>query len=98
MDGATRKGAPAEGLPAIVNLDFRPGPATVFRTLGAVDDEFVVQGKLIDPDGNRIHGSYGCLAQPTVYGRQTSVQQVRQQILDRALPHHYTAARGHLFK
>lgn len=97
VDGRTPEGLPAKGLPGIVDMQFAPGPVTVFRTLGALDDEFVVQGELIDDPGRRICGSFGTVSKPTIYGREVGTRSIRTQILDRALPHHYTVARGHLF-
>ena len=97
VDGRTPEGLPVRGLPGIVDMQFAQGPATVFRTLGALDDEFVVQGMLINNPGRRICGSFGTLSKPTIYGREVLARSIRTQILDRALPHHYTIVRGHPF-
>jgi L-fucose isomerase-like protein len=97
VDGANKQGRPAQGLPGVVDMTFAPGPVTVFRTLGAVDDEFVVQGSLVRSPSRRISGSHGSVAEPTVYGRKRTVDALREEIMNRALPHHFVAARGHLF-
>ena len=97
VDGASPKGGPARGAPGVVDMQFATGPVTIFRTLGAVDDEFVVQGRLVKADARRICGSYGAVAKSNVYSRSVPVALVRDEILNRALPHHYTAVRGHLF-
>jgi len=97
VDGATKAGQPAFGLPGIVDMEFAPGPVTIFRTLGALDDEFAVQGKLAPAGARRICGSFGEVAEATMYGRKADTLALRAQIFDRCLPHHYTAARGRLF-
>jgi len=78
-------------------MQFKPGPVTMFRTLGAVDDEFVVQGRIVPAPKRQISGCFGMLATPAVYGRETQVGAIRDNILQRAIPHHYTAVRGKLF-
>ena len=98
VDGRSKAGKPAGGLPAIVDMVFTPGPVTVFRTLGAMDDEFLFQGQLMNtPPSRRICGSCGAVTRLSLYGRPVAAADLRDQILARALPHHYTAARGHLF-
>ncbi|MBN1674295.1 MAG: hypothetical protein JXR37_24820 [Kiritimatiellae bacterium] len=96
VDGRSPQGRPVPGLPGVVDMQFAPGPVTVFRTLGAIDDEFVLAGALIPADGQRICGSFGLMSRVSAYGRRTPVGRIRNQILDRALPHHYTAVRGHV--
>ena len=97
VDGRTPDGKPALGLPSIVDMDFAPGKVTVYRTLGALDDEFVIQGEIIRTPERHICGSFGTVANSTIYGRPVSAVTIRETILTRSLPHHYTAARGHLF-
>ena len=97
VDGRTKAGKPAGGLPGIVDMAFAPGPVTVFRTLGALDDEFVFQGQLVNAPTRRICGSFGAVGKMSIYGRKVAGEEVRDQIFSRALPHHYTAAKGHLF-
>jgi len=97
VDGADSRGRPAPGLPAVVDMQFKPGPVTMFRTLGAVDDEFVVQGRIVPAPKRRISGCFGMLASPAVYGREAQVGAIRDNIIQRAIPHHYAAARGKLF-
>jgi L-fucose isomerase-like protein len=97
VDGRTPGGTPALGLPGVVDMQFSSGPVTVFRTLGALDDEFAVEGSLIRTPGRRICGSFGTVSGPTIYGQEVESRLIRDGILNRALPHHYTAARGHLF-
>lgn len=97
VDGRAPDGKPAAGLPAVVDMDFAPGKVTVYRTLGALDDEFVIQGEIIRRPKRHICGSFGTVAKSTIYGRLVSAATIRETILTRSLPHHYTAARGHLF-
>ena len=97
VDGRDAEGRPAAGLPGIVDMQFKPGPVTVFRTLGALDDEFAIEGQIVPAAGRKICGSYGAVGKPTVYQQKTTAPAVRQDIFNRALPHHYTASRGHLF-
>lgn len=97
VDGKDAKGSPATGLPGVVDMELAPGKVTVFRTLGALDDQFVLEGKIIRTPQRRICGSFGTVAQTTAYGRPITTQTIRETILSRALPHHYTVARGHLF-
>ena len=95
--GATRDGKAADGLAGAVKMQFASGKVTVFRTLGAIDDEFVVQGKLIQEPSRRIYGSFGIVGSPTVYANNSSVNILRQDILNRRIPHHFAASHGHLF-
>ncbi len=97
VDGRAPNGRPALGLPGIVDLDFKPGKVSVFRTLGALDDEFVLEGQITRAPAQRICGSYGMLSRVKAYGLPVRMAAVREGIFTRALPHHYTAARGHLF-
>jgi len=97
VDGRTPEGNPALGLPGIVDMQFSPGPVTVFRTLGALDDEFAVEGSLIRTPSRRICGSFGTVSRPAIYGQEVEARLIRDGIFNRTLPHHYTAARGHLF-
>jgi L-fucose isomerase-like protein len=97
VDGRTKAGTPACGLPGIVDMQFAPGAVTVFRTLGALDDEFVFQGQVVPAGTRAICGSFGVVGKMAMYGRSIASRDVRDQIFARALPHHYTAARGHLF-
>lgn len=97
VDGRTPEGKPASGLPGIVDMQFSPGPVTVFRTLGALDDEFAVEGSLIHAPSRRICGSFGTVSRPAIYGQEVETRLIRDHIFNRTLPHHYTAARGHLF-
>ncbi|MBI2441059.1 MAG: hypothetical protein HYV35_06775 [Lentisphaerae bacterium] len=97
VDGRTAKGLPALGLPGIVDMDFAPGKVTIFRTFGALDDEFAIEGQIVRTPQRHICGSFGAVAKAASYGRPVSTAEVRAAILARALPHHYTAARGHLF-
>jgi len=78
-------------------MDFAPGKVTLFRTLGALDDEFALEGQIIHTPRRHICGSFGMMAKSMSYGRPVSVAEIREAIFTRALPHHYTAARGHLF-
>ena len=97
VDGRTPEGNPAPGLPGIVDMQFSPGPVTVFRTLGALDDEFAVEGGLIHTPSRRICGSFGMVSRPAIYGQEVETRLIRDGIFNRTLPHHYTAVRGHLF-
>ncbi len=97
VDGITPQGTPATGLPGVVDMTFAPGPVTVFRTLGAVDDEFVVQGALVRSPKHKISGCCGTVSALTVYDQSRSAASIRDEIMFRTLPHHYVAARGHLF-
>lgn len=96
VDGAGADGKPKFGLPGVVDMQFAPAKVTVFRTIGAIDDEFIVQGKLVFLPKRKITGSFGAVAQPTVYGQKVTVEQIRREIFDRRLPHHYTAIRNHI--
>ncbi|GEM_PF-2180364 len=98
VDGSTESGKPAFGLPGVVDMVFSPGPVTVFRTLGALDDEFVMQGDLVDAPQKVVSGSFGAVMNPTVYLNKIDTRYLRQQILDRGIPHHYTAVRGYILK
>ena len=97
VDGRTPEGNPAPGLPGVVDMQFSLGPVTVFRTLGALDDEFVVEGSLIPTPSRRICGSFGTISRPVIYGREVDARLIRDEIFNRTLPHHYTAGRGYLF-
>jgi len=97
VDGRTAAGKPAMGLPGIVDMQFAPGKVSVFRTLGAIDDEFAVQGKIIAAPKRKICGSFGLVGEPYIYTSKVDVNFVRQEIFDRMLPHHYTATGGHIF-
>jgi L-fucose isomerase-like protein len=97
VDGRTAEGVPASGLPGIVDMDFAPGQVTLIRTLGALDDEFVLEGEIICTPERHICGSFGTVAKATAYGRQVTPAEIRETILMRSLPHHYTAAHGHVF-
>ena len=97
VDGLGPDGKPAQGLAAVVDMTFTPGPVSVFRTLGAIDNEFVVQGELVRAPERKISGCSGFVSAPTVYDRPRTVVSIREEIMHRALPHHYVAARGHFF-
>jgi L-fucose isomerase-like protein len=97
VDGRTDEGKPASGLPGVVDMDFAPGKVTLLRTLGALDDEFALQGQLVRDPSRHITGSIGIVAKATAYDQAMTNPQIREAILSRALPHHYTAAREHLF-
>jgi L-fucose isomerase-like protein len=97
VDGKDESGRPAPGLPGIVDMEFKPGPVTFFRTMGAVDDEFVVQGNIAENSERRICGSFGEMKDIQVYGRTVPAIDLRNIILERCLPHHYTLAQGHVF-
>ncbi|MBI2437886.1 MAG: hypothetical protein HYV36_03615 [Lentisphaerae bacterium] len=97
VDGRTDQGRPELGLPGIVDMDFTPGKVTIFRTLGALDDEFAIEGQIVRAPQRHICGSFGTVARATAYGRCVRMTDLRATIFTRALPHHYTAARGHLF-
>jgi len=97
VDGKDESGRPAPGLPGIVDMEFKPGPVTFFRTMGAVDDEFAVQGNIVEDSERRICGSFGEMKNIQVYGRAVPAIDLRNIILERCLPHHYTLARGHVF-
>ncbi len=94
--GGTPSGKPVSGLPCSVDMQFAPGPVTLFRTLGALDDEFAVQGRLIRAPERAIRGSFGVIGGPKMYGREMPVGLIRNQIMDRTIPHHYAAVRGHI--
>ena len=98
VDGRTSKGKAASGLPGVVDMQFARGPVTIFRTLGAIDDEFVVAGELAPNDRRRICGSFGTVTKPKVYSRPSSVDTIRDDIFKRTLPHHYVAVRGNIFR
>lgn len=98
VSGATADGKkPACGSCGNVDMQFAEGPVTLFRTLGAIDDEFVVHGTLKNDPSRRITGSFGLVGEPVVYGEPLLARVVRNQILDRELPHHYTAVKENLF-
>jgi len=97
VDGRKAAGKPAMGLPGVVDMQFAPGKVSVFRTLGAIDDEFAVQGKITAAGKRQICGSFGLVAEPSIYTNKVDVNFVRQEIFDRMLPHHYTATPGHIF-
>jgi len=97
VDGPGAGGGPKQGLPAVVDMNFRQGKVAVFRTLGAIDDEFVIQGSLVNTPKRKISGSFGAIKNATVYAEKVTNNQVRRMIFDRRLPHHYTAVRGHVF-
>jgi len=97
VDGAKENGQPNFGLPGIVDMQFASGKVSVFRTLGAIDDEFAFQGQIVKSPETNICGSYGAVSKPSLYGNRVEVGTVRRQIFDRVVPHHYTAARGHCF-
>ncbi len=96
VDGSDSQGRPKCGLPGIVDMQFAPAPVTVFRTLGALDDEFVVQGQIVSAPKRNICGSFGAVTKNTIYGEKKSVKEIRRLIFDRLLPHHYTAVHGHV--
>lgn len=97
VDGRTNKGRPEPGLPAIVDMEFAPGKITLFRTLGALDDEFALEAEIVPAKQRKICGSFGTITSLTAYGQPVSASTIRETIMIRGLPHHYTAARGHLF-
>ncbi len=97
VDGRTAQGQPALGLPAIVDMDFAPGPVTVFRSLGALDDEFVFEGNIVRAPGRHICGSFGAVTKIKSYGRALPIAELRESILNRTVPHHFAAARGRIF-
>lgn len=98
VDGSTPEGKPNYGQAAIVDMTFYGGPVTIFRTLGAIDDEFAIEGNIVDDPDSKICGSFGSVADATMYGSKIDNLYLRGQIFSRALPHHYTAIRGHLFR
>jgi L-fucose isomerase-like protein len=97
VDGPKTGGGPKQGLPAVVDMNFRRGKVAVFRTLGAIDDEFVIQGSLVNAPKRKISGSFGAVKNASVYAEKVTNNQLRRMIFDRRLPHHYTAVRGHVF-
>ncbi len=97
VDGRGENGRAAFGCAGIIDMQFRPGPVTLFRTLGALDDEFVVQVDVVRSSEQRICGSFGQVGSAKVYGQNMNNEQLRCQILDRCLPHHFTAVRGDLY-
>jgi hypothetical protein len=97
VDGRTPEGNPAPRLPGFVDMQLSPGPVTVFRTLGALDDEFAEEGSLIHNPSRRICGSCGLVNRPAIYGQEVEARFIRDEIFNPTLPHHYSAARGHLF-
>ncbi len=96
VDGRTPDGGPNRGLPGVVDMQFAEGPVTVFRTLGTLDDEFIVQGEINSAPDRRICGCFGAVAEPNTYGGREDVRSLRRQIFHRGLPHHYAAVRGHV--
>ncbi len=96
VDGRTESGRAMFGCAGIIDMQFKTGPVTLFRTLGAIDDEFVVQGDIVPPGKERICGSFGQVGSAKMYGQNMNNEQLRNQILDRCLPHHFTAVRENL--
>lgn len=97
VDGRCSDGTPKKGLAAVVDMEFAPGKVSVYRTLGALDNEFVIEGQIVPAPRKKIVGSFGAVAESTMYKNKMPVESIRRQIFDRVLPHHYTAAYGHLF-
>lgn len=94
VDGADRQGRPKPGLPCVHDMGFRQGEVTVLRTLGALDDEFIFEGRIVPrPAARRIAGSCGMVGELTQYGVRVSSRLLRTQILDRHIPHHYAVYR-----
>ena len=96
VDGSDERGRPKCGLPGIVDMQFAPSKVTVFRTLGALDDEFAVHGQIVTAPKRNICGSFGAVTKSSIYGEKRSAKEIRRQIFDRLLPHHYTAVHGHV--
>lgn len=96
VDGRSKSGGAMFGCSGIIDMQFKTGPVTLFRTLGAIDDEFVVQGDIVPPRKERICGSFGQVGNAKIYGQNVNNEQLRGQILDRCLPHHFTAVRENL--
>jgi len=86
VDGCTSRVKPASGLPGVVDMQFARGDVTVFRTLGAIDDEFVVEGQLVPNKQHRISGSFGTVAKPTIYTTRTSASTIRDEIFKWEVP------------
>lgn len=90
VDGKGGDGKPAKGHPAVHDMAYKPGTLTVFRTLGAFDDEFILDGELLQSDRHNT-GSSGRLGALSSYGRSVGTREVRESIFSRGIPHHYAA-------
>ncbi len=90
VDGADAAGQPRAGHPACHDLTLRPGPVALLRTLGALDDEFRLDGEILPADGEQITGSFGKAGRLSLDGRPIAVAEVRRRILNEGIPHHYT--------
>ena len=97
VDGCGPGGKPKFGLPGIVDMQFAPGKVTVFRTLGAIDEEFAIQASIVTAPRQNICGSFGAVTKSSMYADKVNTASVRRAIFDRLLPHHYTATPGHIF-
>jgi len=91
VDGRDEHGGPRPGLPCVHDMAFEPGPITLFRTLGALDDEFMLRGRLVPSNGTKISGCAGRLRQLHRYDRSISAAAARDEVFARGLPHHFTA-------
>ena len=90
VDGKDSGGNPAKGHPSVHNMGYKPGPLTVFRTLGAFDDEFIIEGTLLKSSGHNT-GTSGRLGTISYYGGKITNTALRELILSRGIPHHYAA-------
>ncbi len=94
--GSKDDGGPAQGPLGNADMAFKAGPVTLLRTLGGLDDEFIIEGELVPPGERDITGSCGVVEQMQSYARPVTGAAVRHEIMSRRLPHHFTAVRGHL--
>ncbi len=90
VDGKGPDGKPGKGHPSIHNMGYKPGRLTVFRTLGSLDDEFIMEGSLVKSP-EHVVGSSGRFGGISYYGNPVSNACVREAILSRGIPHHYAA-------
>ena len=97
VDGRDEDGGAKFGCSGIIDMQFKPGPVSLYRTLGALDDEFAVQGEIVTTETEKVCGSFGQVANATIYGRGMDNELLRNQIFDRCLPHHFAAVRGSLY-
>jgi hypothetical protein len=62
-----------------------------------VDDVFAAQGRVITTKGNKICGCFGEVTDAVWNNLRVDNSFIREQIFGRALPHHFTVTRGHIF-
>lgn len=96
VDGKDKEGKPAHSQPAVHEMALKEGSTTLFRSVGAMDELFIINGDIIK-DSSPLSGSGGWITNLRMNGSKISTSFMRQIMCDKKIAHHFALAKGDIF-